>query len=220
MNSTETNYIRESRHAAKACDHHVAGRPGCHRGHASHGRRAVRAAHAARRAHNCRRGAGVGSRSEPAENLLNDVPQTEYASNGKGTETFVEFDFGAPVTIGAFRHVNRNDRALVAASQLTFMRRGRQAGGDDCRAARGPALRRDDVRVAQAGQGPAGPLAGTKIVTPGISCVGGSGIRFFKVGRAERRRTASVSTSMPRWWSSAKRAGSCSRWWSRSIIRT
>ena len=45
---------------------------------------------------------------------------TEYASNGKGTETFVEFDFGAPVTIGAFRHVNRKDLALVAASQLIF----------------------------------------------------------------------------------------------------
>ena len=126
-----------------------------------------------------------GHGAMPAENLLNDVPQTEYASDGKGTETFVEFDFGAPVTIGAFRHVNRNDRALVAASELRF-----------CDAAGKPLA---TIPVAHVGQ-QAGvtmfalpkPVTAqrvrwqvTKIVTPGISCVGGSGIRFFQVGPAE-----------------------------------
>ena len=41
-----------------------------------------------------------GHGATPAENLLDDSPLTEYASDGKGTETFVEFDFGVPVTIG------------------------------------------------------------------------------------------------------------------------
>jgi len=58
--------------------------------------------------------------SFPATNLLDGVPTTEYASHGKGVNTFVEFDFGAPVTIGAFCHVNRHDVATVAASRLTF----------------------------------------------------------------------------------------------------
>jgi len=52
--------------------------------------------------------------------LLDGLPNTEYASNAKGVQTFVEFDFGKPVNIGAFRHVNRNDPATVAASELIF----------------------------------------------------------------------------------------------------
>ena len=31
----------------------------------------------------------------PAEHLLDGLPLTEYASNGKGTDTFVEFDLGS-----------------------------------------------------------------------------------------------------------------------------
>jgi hypothetical protein len=126
-----------------------------------------------------------GHGAMPAENLLDDSPLTEYASDGKGTETFVEFDFGAPVTIGAFRHVNRNDPALVAASELTFS----DAAGK-------PVAK---IPVPHVG-GRAGvtmfalpkPVTAqrvrwqvTKIVTPGISCVGGSEIRFFQAGPAE-----------------------------------
>ncbi len=130
-----------------------------------------------------------------ADNLLDGVPVTEYASNGKGTDTFVEFDFGVPVTIGAFRHVNRNDPALVAASELTIYRRGRHRGGNDCRSARGPARRRDHVCTAQAGHRPAGPLASHQNGQRRDSCVGGSEIALFQ-GRARRsrRRTASAST--------------------------
>ena len=55
-----------------------------------------------------------------AARLLDGNPETAYASNAKGAGTFVEFDFGAPVRIAAFKHVDRNDPATVAASQLTL----------------------------------------------------------------------------------------------------
>ena len=110
---------------------------------------------------------------------------TEYASNGKGTDTFVEFDFGAPVTIGAFRHVNRKDRALVAASQLTFT----DAAGKQVATVPVPHVGRPSGVTMFVLPKPVGAQRVrwqvTKIVTPGISCVGGSEIRFFKVGRAE-----------------------------------
>ena len=55
-----------------------------------------------------------------AANLVDGVVPTEYASNGKGTNTFVEFDFGHPVRIVAVQHTERNDPATVAASELSF----------------------------------------------------------------------------------------------------
>ena len=54
-------------------------------------------------------------------NIIDGKPRTEYSSNAKGTDTFIEFDFGAPVSVAAFRHVDRNDPATVASSQLTFL---------------------------------------------------------------------------------------------------
>ncbi len=56
-----------------------------------------------------------------ARNLVDGKAQTEYSSNGKGTGTFVEFDFGAPQPIAAFRHLDRNDPATVASSELRFL---------------------------------------------------------------------------------------------------
>jgi len=56
-----------------------------------------------------------------AVHLLDGNDGTEYASHGKGAETFVEFDFGAPVAIAAFLHRDRNDIATVAESELTFL---------------------------------------------------------------------------------------------------
>lgn len=53
--------------------------------------------------------------------LLDGDMKTEYASNGKGAETFVEFHFPEPARVAAFRHVDRNDPATVAASELVFM---------------------------------------------------------------------------------------------------
>ncbi len=55
-----------------------------------------------------------------AANLTDGETRTEYSSAGKGTNTFVEFDFGAPTLIAGFRHVDRNDPAIVAASELVF----------------------------------------------------------------------------------------------------
>ena len=55
------------------------------------------------------------------DNLLDSNPATEYSSDGKGTNTFVEFAFPQPVRIGAFRHLDRNDPATVSASELTFL---------------------------------------------------------------------------------------------------
>ena len=55
-----------------------------------------------------------------ASRLLDGNLKTEFASAGKGTNTFVEFDFGAPVRIGGFRHQDRNDPATIAASELVF----------------------------------------------------------------------------------------------------
>lgn len=54
------------------------------------------------------------------ENLLDGKVDTEYASQNGGTNTAVEFDFGAAVQIAAFRHLDRNDPATIAMSELEF----------------------------------------------------------------------------------------------------
>ncbi len=56
-----------------------------------------------------------------AAHLLDGDIRTEYSSNAKGTDTFVEFDFGRPVRIGGFRHQDRNDPATLAESELAFV---------------------------------------------------------------------------------------------------
>ena len=56
-----------------------------------------------------------------AGRLLDGDEKTEYATDGKGTDTFVEFRFAEPVRIAAFRHLDRKDPATVAASELVFM---------------------------------------------------------------------------------------------------
>jgi hypothetical protein len=53
-------------------------------------------------------------------NLLDGAVRSEYSSASKGTDTFVEFDFGAPAWIGGFRHQDRNDPATIAESELEF----------------------------------------------------------------------------------------------------
>ncbi|MGQ9592009.1 MAG: hypothetical protein ACUVYA_17140, partial [Planctomycetota bacterium] len=56
-----------------------------------------------------------------AAHLVDGSARTEYSSNGKGLETFVEFAFEGPVRLAAFRHVDRNDPATVAASELALL---------------------------------------------------------------------------------------------------
>jgi alpha-mannosidase len=54
-------------------------------------------------------------------NLVDGNLKSEYASKNAGMETFVDFDFGAPVSIAAFRHVDRGDnQPTIAMSQLEF----------------------------------------------------------------------------------------------------
>ena len=59
--------------------------------------------------------------SYDASRLLDGDTKTEYASDGQGAETFVEFRFPEPTRVAAFRHVDRNDPATVAASELVFL---------------------------------------------------------------------------------------------------
>ncbi|HEY5481741.1 MAG TPA: discoidin domain-containing protein, partial [Verrucomicrobiae bacterium] len=54
-------------------------------------------------------------------NIIDGKAQTEYSSNSKGTNTFIEFDLGAPTSVAAFRHVDRNDPATIASSELRFL---------------------------------------------------------------------------------------------------
>ncbi len=55
-----------------------------------------------------------------AEHLVDGKEETEYSSNGKGKETFVDFDFGRPTRVAAYEHVDRADPANVAAAELVF----------------------------------------------------------------------------------------------------
>ena len=52
-----------------------------------------------------------------AENLVDGDARTEHSSNGKGTESFVEFDFGTLVPLAALTHHDRAAPATVAASE-------------------------------------------------------------------------------------------------------
>ncbi len=53
--------------------------------------------------------------------LLDGDVKTEYAAESMGVGTFVDFRFPEPVRVAAFRHVDRNDPATVAGSELVFM---------------------------------------------------------------------------------------------------
>jgi hypothetical protein len=54
-------------------------------------------------------------------NLVDGDPRTEYASNGRGTNTFIEVEFSEPTRLAGIRYVDRNDPATVAGSELVFM---------------------------------------------------------------------------------------------------
>lgn len=54
------------------------------------------------------------------QHLVDGNERTEYSSQGKGTATLAVFDFGQPVRLVAFEHVDRADPATVGASELTL----------------------------------------------------------------------------------------------------
>ena len=53
-------------------------------------------------------------------NLLDGKPQTEYAAASQGVGTHLDFDFGKPVVVAGFKHVDRNDPATVRSARLVF----------------------------------------------------------------------------------------------------
>jgi hypothetical protein len=120
--------------------------------------------------------------------LLDGNVKTEFASHGKGTDTFVEFDFGAPVRIGGFRHQDRNDPAIIGESELVFSNAAGKVLGK--------------ARVTHVGQragitffGLPEPITAqrvrwhvTKLGSP-HSCVGGAEIEFFAAGKPESSPT-------------------------------
>jgi len=55
-----------------------------------------------------------------ATNITDGILRSEYASHARGTNTFLEFDFGKPTVIAGLRHVDRNDPATVVSSELIF----------------------------------------------------------------------------------------------------
>lgn len=124
-----------------------------------------------------------------AENLLDGVSDgsrgSEYSSNGKGTETYVVFDFGKETAIVAFEHIDRVDPATVGASELRF---SNNAACTDAVATR---------KVDHVNRGGGRTLAAfepvtaryvrwqiTKLGSPHAT-VGGAEIRFYGAGEAE-----------------------------------
>lgn len=59
-------------------------------------------------------------------NLVGWDSKIEYVSDKLGTNTAVKFDFRTPARIVGFRHVDRNDPATVAESELEFYDDGGQ----------------------------------------------------------------------------------------------
>jgi len=119
-------------------------------------------------------------------NIIDANPSTEYSSNGKGTNTFIQFDFGAPTRIVAFRHLDRNDPATVAASELTF---SDQEGKTVLTAHVTHVNRRGGVTqltfpvlvTAQRARWNITALGG------GLRTVGGAEIAFFTIGKTETK---------------------------------
>lgn len=132
-----------------------------------------------------------------AAHLTDGRPQSEYSSNGKGTATFVEFDFGAPVKLAGFRHLDRNDPATVAASELVFLdAAGRELG----RRAVTHANQRAGVTFAALA--PAVEAARvrwqvTQLGPQNYGTVGGAEITFFKAGEVETTPSALAVEARP-----------------------
>ncbi|MBM3892404.1 MAG: discoidin domain-containing protein, partial [Verrucomicrobia bacterium] len=116
--------------------------------------------------------------------LLDGNLKTEFASHGKGTNTFVEFDFGAPVRIGGFRHQDRNDPATVGESELVFS----DAAGKRISTAQ---VTHVNQRAGVTFFALPGPVTAqrvrwrvTKLGSP-HTCVGGAEIEFLAAGKPE-----------------------------------
>lgn len=127
--------------------------------------------------------------SNPAENLIDGNPKTEFASAGRGVMTFVEFDFGAPTRLAGFRHQDRKNGTIAGSELVLFDAAGREIhrvaithpdrSGAITFQPIWPAVvvRRVRWQVTKLGVGNAG-------------AVGGAEIGFYGVGASEPRPTA------------------------------
>lgn len=122
-------------------------------------------------------------------NLADGILKTEYSSDNKGAGTFVEFEFDARSTIGAFRHVDRNDPATIVGSELVFadadgrtvatvrVKHGGARGGETFFTLPAPVTARR-VKWSVTGLGP-----------QGFGTVGGAEIAFYASGPVEEAAT-------------------------------
>jgi alpha-mannosidase len=121
-----------------------------------------------------------------AGNIIDGKIPTEYSSNSKGTNTVIEFDLGRPTRVAAFRHIDRNDPATIATSELTFLdgsgnpvstvpvKHVNQRGGVTFAKLPSPVTaRRVRWQVTQLGAG--------------FATVGGAEIAFFTLGQTDSR---------------------------------
>jgi alpha-mannosidase len=122
-------------------------------------------------------------------NIIDGNPQTEYSSTSLGTKTFIEFDFGAPTIVAAFRHLDRNDPATVGASELTFL--------DDAGAVVGTVpVKHVNQRAGVTFLALPNPVTARRVrwqvtsMGAGLATVGGAEIAFFSAGKPESQPAA------------------------------
>jgi alpha-mannosidase len=122
--------------------------------------------------------------SNPVENLIDGNPKTEFASAGRGLETFVEFDFGAPTRIAGFRHQDRKN-GTIAGSELTFF----DAAGREVRRVQVTHPDRSGAvtfeRIWPAVEARRVRWQVTKLGVGNAGAVGGAEIGFYGVGPSE-----------------------------------
>ncbi len=123
--------------------------------------------------------------SYEASAAIDGQRRTEYASNGKGTNTFIELEFPAVTAVGAFQFVDRNDPATVAASELVFRDEAGQAVGNVV-VSHSEASSRETFQVLAA------PISArsvrwrvTALGPKGYATVGAAEIGFLAAGSAE-----------------------------------
>ncbi len=129
-----------------------------------------------------------------AVHLLDGKPQSEYSSSSMGTRTFVEFDLGEATKVAGFRHLDRNDPATIAESELSFLdsagavvrkvtvKHANKPGGETMQAVL-PAVEAQRLRWQV-----------TKLGPQGFGTVGGAEVTFYRAGAEEAQPTqATVS---------------------------
>ncbi len=131
-----------------------------------------------------------------ASRIVDGAVATEYASFGKGTDTYLVFDFGQPVLLAAFQHVDRQDVATVEAAQLTF------SDQPDLQSVLGThEVDHVGTRGGTTTSVFAQPITAryvrwqvTQLNPQGHSCAGGGEMRFFTVGDIDTSPVRDVVT--------------------------